>query len=120
MLDDRRDGAMLPRLHRSPGNVWRRTGPQPHHFGRHLQSDDPDREVKAVDVIGEQSRPIGIVRPMTRMFKNRCTETSQGTIEKGSRDNLEVSGRSRTRVGAGPSGYAGRSDSAVAITKSSM
>ena len=45
--------------------AWRRAGLQPHRFERYMQSDDPDFEPKAADVIGlylNPPRPRGRVR----------------------------------------------------------
>jgi transposase len=38
--------------HNHVAQAWRRAGLQPHRFERYMQSDDPDFEVKAADVIG--------------------------------------------------------------------
>jgi transposase len=35
------------------GKAWRRAGLQPHRFARYMQSDDPDFETKAADVISQ-------------------------------------------------------------------
>ena len=39
------------------GKAWRRAGLQPHRFERYMQSDDPDFELKAADVIGLYVNP---------------------------------------------------------------
>src|SRR6266571_1554555 len=38
--------------HNLVAKAWQRAGLQPHRFERHMQSDDPDFERKAADVIG--------------------------------------------------------------------
>ena len=38
--------------HNHVAHAWQRAGLQPHRFERYMQSDDPDFEVKAADVIG--------------------------------------------------------------------
>ena len=42
--------------HNLVAKAWRRAGLQPHRFERYMQSDDPDFETKAADVIG----PLGL------------------------------------------------------------
>jgi hypothetical protein len=43
----------LLKIHRKlVSKAWRRAGLQPHRFERYMQSDDPDFETKAADVIG--------------------------------------------------------------------
>ena len=45
--------AQLLRInHNHVAEAWRRAGLQPHRFERYMQSDDPDFEMKAADVIG--------------------------------------------------------------------
>ena len=41
----------------SSAKAWRRAGLQPHRFERYMQSDDPDFETKAADVIGLYVNP---------------------------------------------------------------
>jgi hypothetical protein len=43
--------------HNLVGKAWRRAGLQPHRFERYMQSDDPDFESKAADVIGLYVNP---------------------------------------------------------------
>jgi len=43
--------------HNHVANAWRRAGLQPHRFERYMQSDDPDFERKAADVIGLYLNP---------------------------------------------------------------
>src|ERR1700738_2591935 len=43
--------------HNLAGKAWRRAGLQPHRFERYMQSDDPDFETKAADVIGLYVNP---------------------------------------------------------------
>jgi transposase len=43
--------------HNHVAQAWRRAGLQPHRFERYMQSDDPDFEVKAADVIGLYVNP---------------------------------------------------------------
>jgi transposase len=38
--------------HNHVAHAWQRAGLQPHRFERYMQSDDPDFEPKAADVIG--------------------------------------------------------------------
>ena len=50
--------ARLLRLnHNHVATAWRRAGLQPHRFERYMQSDDPDFERKAADVIGLYVNP---------------------------------------------------------------
>src|SRR5688572_10555829 len=45
--------ARLLKIHHNlVGKAWRRAGLQPHRLERYMQSDDPDFETKAADVIG--------------------------------------------------------------------
>src|SRR6476646_868365 len=43
--------------HNLVAKTWRRAGLQPHRFERYMQSDDPDFETKAADVIGLYVNP---------------------------------------------------------------
>src|SRR5207248_1330938 len=43
--------------HNLVAKAWRRAGLQPHRFERYMQSDDPDFEAKAADVIGLYVNP---------------------------------------------------------------
>ena len=43
--------------HNHVASAWRRAGLQPHRFERYMQSDDPDFEIKAADVIGLYVHP---------------------------------------------------------------
>jgi transposase len=43
--------------HNLVAKAWRRAGLQPHRFERYMQSDDPDFETKAADVIGLYVNP---------------------------------------------------------------
>src|SRR5262245_13090916 len=43
--------------HNQVATAWRRAGLQPHRFERYMQSDDPDFEQKAADVIGLYINP---------------------------------------------------------------
>jgi transposase len=48
---------LLKLNHNHVANAWRRAGLQPHRFERYVQSDDPDFERKAADVIGLYVNP---------------------------------------------------------------
>jgi hypothetical protein len=43
--------------HNLVAKAWQRAGLQPHRFERYMQSDDPDFESKAADVIGLYLNP---------------------------------------------------------------
>jgi hypothetical protein len=43
--------------HNLVAKAWQRAGLQPHRFERYMQSDDPDFETKAADVIGLYVNP---------------------------------------------------------------
>jgi transposase len=45
-------GRLLKIHHNLVAKAWRRAGLQPHRFERYMQSDDPEFETKAADVIG--------------------------------------------------------------------
>jgi transposase len=53
----RKLGHVLKIHHNLVGKAWRRAGLQPHRFERYMQSDDPDFETKAADVIGLYVNP---------------------------------------------------------------
>jgi transposase len=53
----RKLGRLLKIHHNLVGKAWRRAGLQPHRFERYMQSDDPDFELKAADVIGLYVHP---------------------------------------------------------------
>jgi transposase len=53
----RKLGRLLKIHHNLVGKAWRRAGLQPHRFERYMQSDDPDFETKAADVIGLDVNP---------------------------------------------------------------
>ena len=53
----RKLGRLLQINHNHVANAWRRAGLQPHRFERYMQSDDPDFEQKAADVIGLYLNP---------------------------------------------------------------
>ena len=53
----RKLGRLLHIHHNLVGKAWRRAGLQPHRFERYMQSDDPDFETKAADVIGLYVNP---------------------------------------------------------------
>ena len=53
----RKLGRLLKIHHNLVGKAWRRAGLQPHRFERYMQSDDPDFETKAADVIGLYVNP---------------------------------------------------------------
>src|SRR6266567_2454191 len=53
----RKLGRLLKIHHNLVGKAWRRAGLQPHRFERYMQSDDPDFEPKAADVIGLYVNP---------------------------------------------------------------
>src|SRR5216684_7199700 len=53
----RKLGRLLKIHHNLVGKAWRRAGLQPHRFERYMQSDDPDFEAKAADVIGLYVNP---------------------------------------------------------------
>src|SRR3954452_22047908 len=48
----RKLGRLLKIHHNLVAKAWQRAGLQPHRFARYMQSDDPDFETKAADVIG--------------------------------------------------------------------
>ena len=50
-------GALLKIHHNLVAKAWQRAGLQPHRFERYMQSDDPDFEPKAADVIGLYVNP---------------------------------------------------------------
>src|SRR5499427_1396224 len=53
----RKLGRLLKIHHNLVAIAWRRAGLQPHRFERYMQSDDPDFEAKAADVIGLYVNP---------------------------------------------------------------
>src|SRR5688500_107076 len=53
----RKLGRALGVHHNLVANAWQRAGLQPHRFERYMQSDDPDFETKAADVIGLYLNP---------------------------------------------------------------
>jgi hypothetical protein len=53
----RKLGRLLKIHHNLVGKAWRRAGLQPHRFERYMQSDDPDFQTKAADVIGLYVNP---------------------------------------------------------------
>src|SRR5215831_7919090 len=53
----RKLGRLLKISHNLVAKVWQRAGLQPHRFERYMQSDDPDFETKAADVIGLYVHP---------------------------------------------------------------
>jgi transposase len=53
----RKLGRLLKINHNHVAIAWRRAGLQPHRFERYMQSDDPDFERKAADVIGLYVNP---------------------------------------------------------------
>src|SRR5204862_6435432 len=53
----RKLGRVLQIHHNLVAKAWRRAGLQPHRFERYMQSDDPDFESKAADVIGLYINP---------------------------------------------------------------
>jgi transposase len=53
----RKLGRLLGLHHNLIAKAWRRAGLQPHRFERYMQSDDPDFETKAADVIGLYINP---------------------------------------------------------------
>ena len=53
----RASSVVLKIHHNLVGKAWRRAGLQPHRFERYMQSDDPDFETKAADVIGLYLNP---------------------------------------------------------------
>src|SRR5712691_6909057 len=65
----RKLGRVLKIHHNLVAKAWRRAGLQPHRFERYMESDDPDFEPKAADVIGlyvnppDQHRGGGSVGP---------------------------------------------------------
>ena len=50
-------GRVLKIHHNLVAKAWQRAGLQPHRFARYMQSDDPDFEPKAADVIGLYVNP---------------------------------------------------------------
>ena len=53
----RKLGRLLKISHNVVATAWQRAGLQPHRFERYMQSDDPDFETKAADVIGLYVNP---------------------------------------------------------------
>ena len=53
----RKLGRVLQIHHNLVAKAWQRAGLQPHRFERYMQSDDPDFELKAADVIGLYINP---------------------------------------------------------------
>jgi transposase len=53
----RKLGGLLKIHHNLVAKAWRRAGLQPHRFERYMQSDDPEFEAKAADVIGLYVQP---------------------------------------------------------------
>jgi transposase len=53
----RKLGRLLKISHNLVAKAWQRAGLQPHRFERYMQSDDPDFEAKAADVIGLYVNP---------------------------------------------------------------
>jgi transposase len=53
----RKLGRLLKIHHNLVRKAWQRAGLQPHRFERYMQSDDPDFEAKAADVIGLYVNP---------------------------------------------------------------
>jgi transposase len=53
----RKLGRLLTINHNHVAKAWQRAGLQPHRFERYMQSDDPDFERKAADVIGLYVNP---------------------------------------------------------------
>src|SRR5215216_5163495 len=53
----RKLGRVLGVHHNLVAKTWQRAGLQPHRFERYMQSDDPDFETKAADVIGLYLHP---------------------------------------------------------------
>jgi len=53
----RKLGRVLTIHHNLVAKTWQRAGLQPHRFERYMQSDDPDFETKAADVIGLYVNP---------------------------------------------------------------
>jgi transposase len=53
----RKLGRLLQISHNLVAKAWQRAGLQPHRFERYMQSDDPDFETKAADVIGLYVHP---------------------------------------------------------------
>src|SRR6188474_3434553 len=53
----RKLGRVLQIHHNLVAKAWQRAGLQPHRFERYMQSDDPDFETKAADVIGLYVNP---------------------------------------------------------------
>src|SRR5262245_37712522 len=53
----RKLGRLLKISHNLVAKAWQRAGLQPHRFERYMQSDDPDFEAKAADVIGLYVHP---------------------------------------------------------------
>ncbi len=53
----RKLGRLLKIHHNLVAKAWQRAGLQPHRFKRYMQSDDPDFETKAADVIGFYLNP---------------------------------------------------------------
>ena len=56
-MDTRKLARVLKINHNLVAKAWQRAGLQPHRFERYMQSDDPDFEPKAADVIGLYVNP---------------------------------------------------------------
>src|SRR2546429_6018421 len=67
----RKLGRVLHIHHNLVRKAWERAGLQPHRFERYMQSDDPDFEPKAADVIGLYRQSAGPRRRVRRRRENR-------------------------------------------------
>ncbi len=61
----RKLGRLLKIHHNLVAKAWQRAGLQPHRFERYMQSDDPDFELKAADVIGQALDRLDPVLPLS-------------------------------------------------------
>jgi transposase len=75
----RKLGRLLKISHNLVAKAWQRAGLQPHRFERYMQSDDPDFETKAADVIGLYVHPP-IMRPCSPSMRKRRFKRSIASI----------------------------------------
>src|SRR5437870_827340 len=75
----RKLGRVLKIHHNLVAKAWQRAGLQPHRFERYMQSDDPDFEPKAADVIGLYVNPPDHAR-CSRSMRRRPSKRSTDWI----------------------------------------
>jgi transposase len=77
----RKLGRVLKIHHNLVAKAWQRAGLQPHRFERYMQSDDPNLEVKAADVIARPSRTARVrVRPPRQLSLFAGLNTQSGEV----------------------------------------